>query len=50
LLVAKPRKHIAEVSKFVIHFVRRAHCLHDFVAYGSGELPTQPMDMRLYRA
>jgi len=50
LLVAKPRKHIAEVPKFVIHFVRRAHCLHDFVTNGSSELPAQPMDMRLNRA
>ena len=45
-----PREDAAQLTQFVIHFVRRAHRLHDFVANRAGELTAQTMDVRFHRA
>ena len=50
LLLAGPREDGAQLAQLLIHFMRRAHGLHDFVPNRGGELPAQTMDMRFDRA
>src|SRR5215471_15140746 len=45
----QPREDATQLPELVIHFVRRADCLHHFMTNRGSELPAQTMNLCFYR-